>query len=222
MAFIEVRDLKKTYVSSDNQVQILKGINLDINKGEFVSLMGPSGAGKSTFLQLLGALDRPTEGEIQIENRRISTMTDKDLTLFRRRHLGFIFQFFNLMPTLSVLENVALPCLLDGQKLSGIKPLAEEIVGRLGLSHRLSHKPHQLSGGEMQRVAIARALINKPSLILADEPTGNLDSKNGHEVLEFLKGLVKEFNVTLIMVTHDKNAAAYADRQIYMKDGFIQ
>ena len=133
MAFIEVRDLKKTYVSSDNQVQILKGINLDINKGEFVSLMGPSGAGKSTFLQLLGALDRPTEGEIQIENRRISTMTDKDLTLFRRRHLGFIFQFFNLMPTLSVLENVALPCLLDGQKLSGIKRLEKNsaVFGQL-------------------------------------------------------------------------------------------
>jgi putative ABC transport system ATP-binding protein len=222
MAFIEVKDLRKTYSSSESEVEILKGINLDIQKGEFVSLMGPSGAGKSTFLQLLGALDRPSSGEIEIEGRKISTMSDKELTLFRRRNLGFIFQFFNLMPTLSVLENVALPCLLDGQKLPLIKPSAVEIVGRLGLSHRLDHKPHQLSGGEMQRVAIARALINRPSLILADEPTGNLDSKNGKEVLEFLKGLVKEFNVTLIMVTHDKNAAEYADRQIFMKDGLIQ
>jgi putative ABC transport system ATP-binding protein len=221
MAFIEVRDLRKTYFSSDNQVEILKGINIDINKGEFLSLMGPSGAGKSTFLQLLGALDRPTEGEIFIEGKKISTMSDKELTIFRRRNLGFIFQFFNLMPTLSVLENVALPCFLDGKKLSTMRKPAEETLGRLGLSHRLDHKPHQLSGGEMQRVAIARALINKPSLILADEPTGNLDSKNGNEVLSILKGLVSEFNTTLIMVTHDTTAADYAHRKIFMKDGLI-
>lgn len=221
MSFIKVRDLKKTYDSSDYQVQILKGINLDIKKGEFISLMGPSGAGKSTFLQLLGGLDRPTEGEIQIEGRKISTFTDHELTLFRRRHLGFIFQFFNLMPTLSVLENVALPLLLDGKKLKKVRGEVEDIITRLGLSHRLGHRPHQLSGGEMQRVAVARALVNKPSLILADEPTGNLDSNNGKEVLELLRNLVKEYQITLIMVTHDLHAAEYADRKINMKDGFI-
>jgi putative ABC transport system ATP-binding protein len=164
MAFIEVTDLKKTYSSNDNQVEILKGLNLEIGKGEFVSLMGPSGAGKSTFLQLLGALDRPTSGEIIIDGKKIGSMTDKELTIFRRRNLGFIFQFFNLMPTLSVLENVVLPCFLDGKKLKEVRGDAEEILSRLGLSHRLDHRPYQLSGGEMQRVAIARALINKPSL----------------------------------------------------------
>jgi ABC-type lipoprotein export system ATPase subunit len=221
MAFIEVRDLHKTYFSSDHQVEILKGINLDIGKGEFVALMGPSGAGKSTFLQLLGALDKPTKGDILIDGKKLAAMTDNDLTIFRRRNLGFIFQFFNLMPTLSVLENVALPCFLDGKKLATVRKPAEGILGRLNLSHRLDHKPHQLSGGEMQRVAIARALINKPSLILADEPTGNLDSKNGKEVLGILKGLARESNVTLIMVTHDKNAADYADRKIFMQDGLV-
>lgn len=221
MAFIEVRDLHKTYFSSNHQVEILKGINLDIEKGEFVALMGPSGAGKSTFLQLLGALDKPTEGDILIEGKKLAAMTDNDLTIFRRRNLGFIFQFFNLMPTLSVLENVALPCFLDGKKLASVRKPAEDILGRLNLSHRLNYKPHQLSGGEMQRVAIARALINKPSLILADEPTGNLDSKNGKEVLGILKGLARESNVTLIMVTHDKNAADYADRKIFMQDGLV-
>jgi putative ABC transport system ATP-binding protein len=221
MAFIEVTDLRKTYSSNDNQVEILKGLNLEIGKGEFVSLMGPSGAGKSTFLQLLGALDRPTSGEIIIDGKKIGSMTDKELTIFRRRNLGFIFQFFNLMPTLSVLENVVLPCFLDGKKLKEVRGDAEEILARLGLSHRLDHRPYQLSGGEMQRVAIARALINKPSLILADEPTGNLDSKNGKEVLSILKNLVTEFKVTLIMVTHDKSAADYADRKIFMQDGTV-
>jgi putative ABC transport system ATP-binding protein len=221
MAFIEVRDLRKTYSSSAQEVEILKGINLDIQKGEFVSLMGPSGAGKSTFLQLLGALDRPSQGEIRIDAREISTLSDYELTIFRRRHLGFIFQFFNLMPTLSVLENVALPCFLDGKKLNDVRQGAVDILSRLNLSHRLDHRPHQLSGGEMQRVAIARALINRPSLILADEPTGNLDSKNGKEVLGILKDLVAEFQTTLIMVTHDKGAADYADRKINMQDGVV-
>lgn len=221
MAFIEVRNLRKTYSNSDHNVEILKGITIDIARGEFVSLMGPSGAGKSTFLQLLGALDKPTSGEVIIDDKKINLMEDKDLTIFRRRNLGFIFQFFNLMPTLTVLENVALPCFLDGDKLSKVRKPAEEILGRLGLSHRLDHKPFQLSGGEMQRVAIARALMNKPSLILADEPTGNLDSKNTQEVLRILKGLARESNVTLIMVTHDKSAADYADRQIFMKDGLV-
>jgi putative ABC transport system ATP-binding protein len=221
MAFIEVRDLRKTYSSSAQEVEILKGINLDIQKGEFVSLMGPSGAGKSTFLQLLGALDRPTQGKIRIDGREISTLSDFELTIFRRRHLGFIFQFFNLMPTLSVLENVALPCFLDGKKLSAVRRPAEDILTKLHLSHRLDHRPHQLSGGEMQRVAIARALINRPSLILADEPTGNLDSKNGKEVLLILKDLVAEYQTTLIMVTHDKGAADYADRKINMQDGVV-
>ncbi len=221
MSFIEVRELRKTYTSSAQDVEILKGINLDIAKGEFVSLMGPSGAGKSTFLQLLGALDRPTGGEIRIDGKAIGGLSDHDLTIFRRRHLGFIFQFFNLMPTLSVLENVALPCLLDGRRISEVRKPAETILARLGLSHRLDHRPHQLSGGEMQRVAIARALVNRPALILADEPTGNLDTKNGKEVLAILKDLVSEFQTTLIMVTHDKSAADYADRRIHMQDGVV-
>lgn len=221
MSFIEVTNLKKTYSSNDHQVEILKGVNLEIGKGEFVSLMGPSGAGKSTFLQLLGALDRPTSGDITIDGRKIASMSDKELTIFRRRNLGFIFQFFNLMPTLSVLENVVLPCFLDGKKLNEVRAGAEDILSRLGLSHRLDHRPYQLSGGEMQRVAIARALINKPSLILADEPTGNLDSKNGKEVLSILKSLVTDYKVTLIMVTHDKAAADYADRKIFMQDGTV-
>ncbi len=221
MSFIEVRELRKTYTSSSQDVEILKGINLDIAKGEFVSLMGPSGAGKSTFLQLLGALDRPSSGDIRIDGKAIGGLSDYDLTIFRRRHLGFIFQFFNLMPTLTVLENVALPCLLDGRRISEVRKPAETILSRLGLSHRLDHRPYQLSGGEMQRVAIARALVNRPSLILADEPTGNLDTKNGKEVLGILKDLVSEFQTTLIMVTHDKAAADYADRRIHMQDGVV-
>jgi putative ABC transport system ATP-binding protein len=221
MSFIQVNHLRKNYQSGEHQVEVLKGINLSIEQGEFISLMGPSGAGKSTFLQLLGVLDRPTQGEIWINGVEVSAMSDLESTLYRRRHLGFIFQFFNLMPTLSVIENVALPCFLDGKKLSQIKPDAVKILERLGLSHRLTHKPHQLSGGEMQRVAIARALINKPSLILADEPTGNLDSKNGNEVLEILKGLVIENRVTLIMVTHDKRAADFATRKVNMQDGLV-
>jgi len=221
MAFIEAKNLKKTYTSAEQSVEILKGINIEIQKGEFISLMGPSGAGKSTFLQLLGALDRPTSGEIIIDKKDLSKMTDYELTLFRRRNLGFIFQFFNLMPTLNVIENAALPCFLDGKSLSSVRAFATETLNRLGLGHRLDHRPHQLSGGEMQRVAIARALINKPSLILADEPTGNLDSKNGAEVLSILKDLVRDFNVTLIMVTHDKTAADVADRKIQLLDGVV-
>lgn len=221
MAFIEARNLKKSYASAEHEVEILKGINIEIKKGEFISLMGPSGAGKSTFLQLLGALDRPSSGEIIIDGRDLSKMSDYELTLFRRRNLGFIFQFFNLMPTLNVIENAALPCFLDGKSLASVKGFATETLNRLGLGHRLDHRPHQLSGGEMQRVAIARALINKPSLILADEPTGNLDSKNGTEVLSILKDLVRDFSVTLIMVTHDKNAADVADRKIQLLDGVV-
>ncbi|MCE3012476.1 MAG: ABC transporter ATP-binding protein [Proteobacteria bacterium] len=221
MSFIEARQLRKSYASADHEVEILKGINLGIEKGEFISLMGPSGAGKSTLLQLLGALDRPSAGEIIIDGKDLSRMSDKELTLFRRRRLGFIFQFFNLMPTLNVLENAALPCFLDGKSLSSVRGFATETLERLGLGHRLDHRPHQLSGGEMQRVAIARALVNKPSLILADEPTGNLDSKNGAEVLSILKNLVKDFNVTLVMVTHDKSAAEVADRKVQLLDGVV-
>lgn len=221
MAFIEARSLRKSYASADHEVEILKGINLGIEKGEFISLMGPSGAGKSTLLQLLGALDRPSAGEIIIDGKDLARMSDTELTLFRRRRLGFIFQFFNLMPTLNVLENAALPCFLDGKSLSSVRGFATETLTRLGLGHRLDHRPHQLSGGEMQRVAIARALVNKPSLILADEPTGNLDSKNGAEVLSILKSLVKDFNVTLVMVTHDKSAAEVADRKVQLLDGVV-
>jgi putative ABC transport system ATP-binding protein len=222
MSFIQVTDVYKSYKKDNFSVDIIKGINLTIQAGEFVVLMGPSGSGKSTLLQMLGALDVPTRGEISINDEYLSKKSDTELSIFRRRNLGFIFQFFNLMPTLSALENVSLPCLLDGKSLSSVKPRAAELLEKLGLKERMHHKPFQLSGGEMQRVAIARALVNQPSLILADEPTGNLDSKNSEEVLSILKGIVREHKTTLIMVTHDNNLAQMGDQLIRLKDGQLQ
>jgi putative ABC transport system ATP-binding protein len=222
MSAIELFNLKKQYEKSqETPLLVLKGISLSIPKGQFTSLMGPSGSGKSTLLQIIGALDTPTSGSVSINGTPLESMNDQALTLFRRRHLGFIFQFFNLLPTLTAMENVALPALLDGKKLNELAPKIKELLAKLGLENRLNHFPHQLSGGEMQRVAIARSLINDPLVILADEPTGNLDSKTGKEVLSLFRKLTQEKGVTVVMVTHDAYAASVGDKILRLNDGRI-
>lgn len=219
---IEVKSVKKHYQRGAESVAALRGIDLKINKGEFVAIMGPSGSGKSTLLQLLGALDVVSEGEIFFKGDSLSGMSDNDLSLFRRRHLGFIFQFFNLIPTMTAFENVLLPIVLDGQLSPEAKSRAKELLAKVGLSDRADHYPAQLSGGQMQRVAIARALIAKPHLILADEPTGSLDSKTGTEVMQILSDLVKTEKQTIVMVTHDSKTTSWASRTITIKDGLIE
>ena len=219
---IEARKLTKTYAQGDHAVHALKGVSLTIEPGQFTAIMGPSGSGKSTMLHLLGGLDRASDGKVLIGGVEIDTLSDDELSEFRRRKLGFIFQFFNLLPTLSAIENVALPLLLDGQKMAKVAPRAEELLKMMGLEDRMHHRPDQLSGGQMQRVAIARALVSNPLLILADEPTGNLDSKSGTSVLELLRKMVTEQNQTVVMVTHDPKAASYADRIITFRDGDIE
>jgi putative ABC transport system ATP-binding protein len=220
---IEVRNLKKSYSHGEgNLTHALRGASLSIKRGEFTSIMGPSGSGKSTMLHLMGGLDRPTSGSVLIDNQPIETLSDDELSLFRRRKLGFIFQFFNLLPTLTAIENVALPLLLDGQSLTKVSPRAEELLIFMGLKDRMHHRPDQLSGGQMQRVAIARALVTNPLLILADEPTGNLDSETGKAVLSMLQRLVREQGQTVVMVTHDPKAASYGDRLIHFRDGNIE
>ena len=219
---VKVESLRKSYSSGEQAVHALRDINLTVNKGEFVSIMGPSGSGKSTLLHLLGGLDLPTSGSVEIEGKKIYDLADDDLSLFRRRRLGFIFQFFNLLPTLSALENVCLPRLLDGEDLKRIEDEAKDLMEYIGLGKRIHHRPDQLSGGEMQRVAIARALVSKPAMILADEPTGNLDSKTGDQVLGLLSQMVREKGHTLLMVTHDPKAAAVGTRLVRLKDGLVE
>jgi len=218
---LKIDSLKKTYSRGDQIVEALKGVSLEIDSGQFVSIMGPSGSGKSTLLHLMGGLDRPSAGKVVFEGKAIDSLSDYDLSLFRRQKLGFIFQFFNLLPTLSALENVALPRLLNGESIQSIRPKAEELLKMMGLEKRMDHKPDQLSGGEMQRVAIARALVADPLMIFADEPTGNLDSKTGESVLKLMQSLVKEHGKTIVMVTHDSKAASYGTRLIKMKDGLL-
>jgi putative ABC transport system ATP-binding protein len=219
---LQANDLKKTYSRGEQAVDALRGVSLTLNAGEFVSIMGPSGSGKSTFLHLIGGLDRPSSGSISLQGQEIQKYSDAELSQFRRRSLGFIFQFFNLLPTLTALENVALPLLLDGKKIAEVAPKAQELLDWMGLKNRAEHRPHQLSGGEMQRVAIARALVSNPALILADEPTGNLDSKTGASVLELLQRMVKERGHTLMMVTHDLKAARYGTRLVCLRDGMLE
>lgn len=219
MEILKVQGLKKSYGKEGNRVEALKGIDLSINKGEFVAIVGASGSGKSTLLHLLGGLDRPSEGKVIIDGEDIYEYKEERLAIFRRRKVGFIFQFFNLLPVLDVEENIALPALLDNDTID--KTYLAEIIKLLGLEDRKHHLPSELSGGQQQRVSIGRALLNKPSIILADEPTGNLDSKNSKEVIELLKYSAKKYNQTLILITHDINIAASADRVITIMDGDI-
>jgi len=222
MALLETHELRKSYARGKLTVEVLRGISVAIERGELVSIVGPSGSGKTTFLQLVGGLDRPSAGSVRIDGQRLDTWSDGRLSRFRRQKLGFVFQFFHLIPTQTAQENVALPRLLDGDSYAKVAPLARELLERMGLGDRLGHRPAELSGGEMQRVAIARALIARPALILADEPTGNLDSKTGATVLQLLRDIVKERGVAVVMVTHDRDAAAYSDRIIALRDGIIE
>ena len=222
MALVETRNLKKSYTRGHQAVDALKGVSLNIDQGQFVSIMGPSGSGKSTLMHLMGGLDRPTSGQVILSGQGIESYSDDELSAFRRRRLGFIFQFFNLLPTLSALENVALPLLLDGKPMREIAPKATELLTLIGLQNRIDHRPDQLSGGEMQRVAIARALVTDPLLILADEPTGNLDTKTGTTVLELLAQMAKERGHTILMVTHDPKAASFGNRLVTLRDGLIE
>jgi len=219
---LTVKSLEKSYTRGKEAVHALRGVDLEILEGQFVSIMGPSGSGKSTLLHLMGGLDRPTRGEVILRGESIAGMSDTELSLFRRKKLGFIFQFFNLLPTLSALENVCLPRLLGSESIKKIEPRARELLTLMGLENRMDHKPDQLSGGEMQRVAIARALISDPALILADEPTGNLDTKTGEAILELLREMSKTTGKTIVMVTHDPKAASYGNRLIRMKDGALE
>ncbi|MDP4144472.1 MAG: ABC transporter ATP-binding protein [Bacillota bacterium] len=219
MEILKVENLNKTYGKGENRVEALKNINLSVNKGEFVAIVGASGSGKSTLLHLLGGLDRPSGGKVVIDGESIYEYKEDKLAIFRRRKIGFIFQFFNLIPVLDVEENIALPALLDNDKVD--KQYLEEIIEVLGLKERKNHLPSELSGGQQQRVSIGRALLNKPSIIFADEPTGNLDSKNSKEVIELLKFTAKKYNQTLILITHDVNIATLADRVITIEDGAI-
>jgi putative ABC transport system ATP-binding protein len=219
---LKVKALEKSYTRGEETVHALRGVNLDILEGQFVSIMGPSGSGKSTLLHLMGGLDRPTRGEVILKGESIASMTDAELSLFRRQKLGFIFQFFNLLPTLTAIENVALPRLLGNESIRKIEPRAKELLAMMGLSDRIHHKPDQLSGGEMQRVAIARALVSDPLMILADEPTGNLDTRTGEVILGYLQKLSREMGKTVVMVTHDSKAASFGNRLIRIKDGRVE
>lgn len=219
MNILSTQDLTKIYGNGDNAVHALSHVSLDIEEGTFVSIIGSSGSGKSTLLNLLGGLDRPTSGEVIVDGKSIFEMRDEELTIFRRRKIGFVFQNYNLMPILNVYENIVLPIELDGAKID--EAYVERIMDMLNLSKKRYAMPNQLSGGQQQRVAIARALAAKPSIILADEPTGNLDSKTSMDVIALLKMTGKEFAQTIVMITHNEEIAAIADRMIRIEDGKI-
>jgi putative ABC transport system ATP-binding protein len=221
MATIVVKNLSKIYGSGETKVTALDSVNLTIEQGQFVAVMGPSGCGKSTLLHLIGGLDHPTGGSIFIEGSDISKMNDNTLTELRRRKMGFIFQFFNLIPVLDAIENTALPLILDGVKPETARSKASEWLSRNKLDGRGKHRPDELSGGQQQRVAISRAMVSDPVIILADEPTGNLDSRSGDEIAVTLRKIVTDWKRTVLMVTHDPRIAAYADRIIFLKDGKI-
>ncbi len=219
MKILKTVNLSKTYGKGNIKVEALKNVSFSVNKGEFVSIVGPSGSGKSTLLNLLGGLDTPTKGKVYLDDRDLFSMKEKELSVFRRRNIGFVFQAYNLVPELNVEENIALPILLDYKK-PDMKHI-NELLDILGLSERKHHLPNQLSGGQQQRLAIGRALATKPSIILADEPTGNLDSKNSKDVINLMRMSVDKYNQTLIMITHDQNYASYADRILNVEDGVV-
>jgi putative ABC transport system ATP-binding protein len=218
---MEAKDVTKHYPQGSRIVKALQGVSLRIDAGEFISIMGPSGSGKSTLMHLLGALDTPTTGEVYFQERALHTMSDRELSALRRQRIGFVFQFFNLLPTLKAVENVALPLLLSGVGRSKALVPAYEGLERVGLRERAEHYPDEMSGGEMQRVAIARALVINPEAVLCDEPTGNLDSKTSEEILKLLRSLPEPGKRSVVMVTHDAHAATYGDRIIHIRDGKI-
>lgn len=215
---IEARKVVRTYAQGDDKVFALRGVDVAVASGEFLAITGPSGSGKSTLLHVLGGLDRPDEGEVRLEGRQLSGLSDEELALVRRRRLGFVLQFFNLLPTLSAIENVAFPLSLDGTK--DALDRARVTLEQVGLAARAEHRPAQLSGGEQQRVALARALVTKPALVLADEPTGNLDSLTGEDILKLLRSTA-DAGQTIVMVTHDARSASFADRTIRLADGLV-
>lgn len=221
MSLISAVNLKKVYGSGDTAVTALNGVSLQVEPGEFVAIMGPSGCGKSTLLHLLGGLDRPTSGSVTIDGQALSNLSDAKLTELRRHQIGFIFQFFNLIPVLNAVENAALPVTLDGVSQAEAKERAKEWLIRFGLGDRLGHRPDQLSGGQQQRVAVARALVADPALILADEPTGNLDTRASEEIAGLLRQVANDWGRSVVVVTHDPRIAAHADRIIFLKDGRI-
>jgi putative ABC transport system ATP-binding protein len=219
---LETQEVAKVYPQGRRVVTALRGVSVEVERGEFLSLMGPSGCGKSTLLHLLGALDTPTSGRVLFDGQDLQRKSDRERSLLRRSRLGFVFQFFHLLPTLTVLENVALPLTLAGQKANRAEHRARVLLEEVGLCHRTVHFPEELSGGEMQRVAIARALAPEPDVVLCDEPTGNLDSAAGREILTLLQSLPREGRRAVVMVTHDRQAASYGDRIIHLRDGRVE
>lgn len=219
MTILEVEHLSKIYGTGSTAVKALDDISFQVEKGEFTAIIGPSGSGKSTLLHILGGVDRPTAGNVKIGGTDIYTMNENNLAIFRRRQIGLIYQFYNLIPVLNVEENITLPLLLDGRKID--RGQLDEILNTIGLKERVKHLPNQLSGGQQQRASIARALINHPALVLADEPTGNLDSKNSSEIIELLKMSHEKYKQTLIVITHDERIALQADRILTIEDGKI-
>ena len=219
MEILKVENLRKTYGTGENQVHALDGVSFSVNKGEFIAIIGPSGSGKSTLLHILGGVDKPTSGKVYMNGNDVYAQNDEQLAIFRRREVGLIYQFYNLIPVLNVVENITLPVLMDGQKVNEAR--LNELLTTLKLNGREKHLPNQLSGGQQQRASIGRALMNAPAVVLADEPTGNLDSKNSQEILELLKLSNQKYNQTLIVITHDEDIALQADRIIAIEDGKI-
>ena len=216
---VVARDVTRRYGEGDTAVDALRGVSVEVPRGKLTAVMGPSGSGKSTLMHILAGLDTPTSGSVAIAGTEITTLKDSDLTKLRRNHIGFVFQFFNLLPMLTAEENITLPLSIAGEKPE--RAFFDELISSVGLGDRLSHRPAELSGGQQQRVAIARALVSRPDVVFADEPTGNLDSKTGSEILELLRHSVEELGQTIVMVTHEARAAAIADRVLYLADGVI-
>lgn len=219
MEILKIENLTKIYGSGENEVRALDGVSFTVEKGEFLAIIGPSGSGKSTLLHILGGVDRPTSGKVFLNGQDVYAQNEEQLAIFRRRQVGLIYQFYNLIPVLNVVENMTLPVLLDGRKVNEVR--LDELLGTLGLTERRNNLPNQLSGGQQQRVSIGRALMNAPGVVLADEPTGNLDSKNTQEIMQLLRASNLKYNQTLIVITHDEDIALQADRVIAIEDGRI-